>query len=59
MALKRALSTILLTCTWTCAIGAQIEAQEVPIPQLTPAPRANLQPNQVSSPSPRRRRRLL
>jgi type IV secretory pathway VirB10-like protein len=32
MALPRALCTILLTLTWACAI----EAQEVPVPQLTP-----------------------
>src|ERR1700688_935182 len=40
MGLPRALSTILLTFTWACAVGSQIEspieAQEVPIPQLTP-----------------------
>ena len=32
MALRRALCTILLIFTWTCAI----EAQDVPVPQLTP-----------------------
>jgi len=32
MALARALSTILLTILWTCAV----EAQDVPVPQLTP-----------------------
>ncbi|MGB9205931.1 MAG: hypothetical protein WCB94_18390 [Terriglobales bacterium] len=32
MALARALCTILLTLTWTCAL----EAQEVPVPQLSP-----------------------
>jgi len=32
MALARALCTILLTILWTCAI----EAQDVPVPQLTP-----------------------
>jgi len=55
----RALSAILLAYTWACPIASQIEAQEVPIPQLTPGPRANLPPNQVRLPSPRRRRRLL
>jgi len=37
MALPRALCTILLFLTWTCAI----EAQEVPIPQLTPGSERN------------------
>ena len=36
MALTRVLSAFLLTVTWACAIGAPIEAQEVPVPQLTP-----------------------
>ena len=36
MALTRKLSTILLTVTWACSIGARIQAQEVPVPQLTP-----------------------
>src|ERR1700716_1466765 len=54
MALKRALSTILLTCTWTCTIGAQIEAQEVPIPQLTPgsARKPAAEPSKPAEPAP-------
>lgn len=54
MALKRALSTILLTCTWTCTIGAQIEAQEVPIPQLTPgsARKPAAEPSKLAEPAP-------
>ena len=54
MALKRALSTILLTCTWTCTIGARIEAQEVPIPQLTPgsARKPATEPSKLAEPAP-------
>jgi type IV secretory pathway VirB10-like protein len=54
MALKRALSTILLTCTWTCTIGARIEAQEVPIPQLTPgsARKPAAEPSKLAQPAP-------
>src|ERR1700730_5607872 len=54
MALKRALSTILLTCTWTCTIGVQIEAQEVPIPQLTPgsARKPAAEPSKPAEPAP-------
>src|SRR3984893_7877082 len=54
MALKRALSTILLTCTWTCTIGVRIEAQEVPIPQLTPgsARKAAAEPSKLAEPAP-------
>src|SRR6202158_1274701 len=54
MALKRALSTILLTCTWTCTIGSRIEAQEVPIPQLTPgsARKAAAEPSKLAEPAP-------
>jgi hypothetical protein len=56
MALKRALSTILITCTctWTCTIGARIEAQEVPIPQLTPgsARKPAAETNKLAEPAP-------
>jgi type IV secretory pathway VirB10-like protein len=54
MGLKRALSTILLTCTWTCIIGARIEAQEVPIPQLTPgsARKPAAEPSKLAEPAP-------
>jgi hypothetical protein len=58
MGLTRAISTILLTFTCACAIGSQIgsrmEAQEVPIPQLTPGsarkPAAEL--SKLSEPAP-------
>src|ERR1700694_4692797 len=54
MALKRALSTILLTCTWTCTIGVRIDAQEVPIPQLTPgsARKPAAEPSKLAEPAP-------
>src|ERR1700732_2023873 len=58
MGLPRALSTILLTFTWACAIGSQIgspiEAQEVPIPQLTPgsARKPAAEPSKVAEPAP-------
>ena len=54
MALKRALSTILLTCTWTCTIGVRMEAQEVPIPQLTPgsARKPAAEPSKLAEPAP-------
>jgi type IV secretory pathway VirB10-like protein len=54
MGLTRALSTILLTCTWTCTIGARIEAQEVPIPQLTPgsARKPAAEPGKPAQPAP-------
>jgi hypothetical protein len=55
MALTRVLSTILLTVTWACAIGARIQAQEVPVPQLTPGserkpPAASSNPTQPAPP---------
>jgi type IV secretory pathway VirB10-like protein len=54
MALTRALSTILLTLTCGCSIGARIEAQEVPIPQLTPgsARKAPAEPSKLTEPAP-------
>jgi type IV secretory pathway VirB10-like protein len=58
MALTRALCTILLattwTCTCTCTIGSQIEAQEVPIPQLTPgaARKPAADPGKPAEPAP-------
>src|ERR1700724_4926582 len=58
MGLPRALSTILLTFTWACAIGSQIgspiEAQEVPIPQLTPgsARKPPAEPTKPAEPPP-------
>jgi hypothetical protein len=54
MALTRALSTILLTFTWACVIGSQIEAQEVPIPQLTPgsARKPAAEPTKPAEPAP-------
>jgi type IV secretory pathway VirB10-like protein len=54
MALARALSAILLTFTWTCTIGAPIEAQEVPIPQLTPgsARKPAAEPSKLAEPAP-------
>ena len=58
MALPRALSTVLLTFTWACAIGSQIgsriEAQEVPIPQLTPgsARKPAAEPTKPAEPAP-------
>jgi type IV secretory pathway VirB10-like protein len=58
MGLPRAVSTILLTFTWACAIGSQIgsrmEAQEVPIPQLTPgsARKPAAEPSKLAEPVP-------
>src|ERR1700686_1249979 len=58
MGLPRALSTILLTFTWACAVGSQIgspiEAQEVPIPQLTPgsARKPAAEPTKPAEPAP-------
>src|SRR5258708_16322959 len=54
MGLPRALSAILLTFTWACAIGSQIEAQEVPLPQLTPgsARKPAAEPSKVAEPAP-------
>ena len=54
MALTRALSAVLLTFTWTCTIGAPIEAQEVPIPQLTPgsARKPAAEPSKLVQPAP-------
>jgi hypothetical protein len=54
MALPRALSTILLTFTWACAIASQIEAQEVPMPQLTPgsARKPAAEPSKPAEPAP-------
>ena len=54
MGLTRALSTILLAFTWACAIGSQIEAQEVPIPQLTPGSARNpaAEPSKLAEPAP-------
>src|SRR5260370_20489594 len=54
MGLPRALSAILLTFTWACAIGSQIEAQEVPIPQLAPgsARKPAAEPSKVAEPAP-------
>jgi hypothetical protein len=54
MGLTRALSAILLTFTWACVIGSQIEAQEVPIPQLTPgsARKPAAEPSKVAEPAP-------
>src|SRR2546430_1730426 len=54
MALTRAFFTILLAFTWACAIGSQIEAQEVPVPQLTPgsARRPAAEPSKVAEPAP-------
>src|SRR3984893_4224914 len=54
MALKRALSTILLAATWACPIASQIEAQEVPIPQLTPgaARKPAAEPGKPAEPAP-------
>src|SRR5260370_931618 len=36
MAVSRPIFTILLTFTWACSIACTLEAQEVPVPQLTP-----------------------
>src|SRR5260370_39891111 len=36
MAVARPFCTILLTFTWACSIACTLEAQEVPVPQLTP-----------------------
>jgi hypothetical protein len=54
MALTRAFSTILLTLTCGCTIGARIEAQEVPIPQLTPgsARKPVAEPSKLAEPAP-------
>ena len=56
MALTRALSAILLASAWTCTctIGSQIEAQEVPIPQLTPgaARKPAAEPGKPAEPAP-------
>jgi type IV secretory pathway VirB10-like protein len=54
MALTRAFSTILLTLTCGCNIGARIEAQEVPIPQLTPgsARKPAAEPSKPAEPAP-------
>src|SRR6202163_276714 len=58
MGLPRAVSTILLTFTWACAVGSQIgsrlEAQEVPIPQLTPgsARKPAAEPTKPAEPAP-------
>src|SRR5260370_22083745 len=56
MALTRVLYTILLASTWTCTctIGSQIEAQEVPIPQLTPgsARKPATEPGEPAEPAP-------
>jgi len=58
MALPRALSTILLTFTWACAIGSQIgsqiDAQEVPMPRLTPgsARKPAAEPGKPAEPAP-------
>src|SRR6266550_8926306 len=54
MGLPRALSAILLAFTWACAIGSQIEAQEVPVPQLTPgsARKPAAEPSKVAEPAP-------
>src|SRR5258706_13628351 len=54
MGLTRAISTLLLTFTWSCAIGSQIEAQEVPIPQLAPgsARKPAAEPSKVAEPAP-------
>src|SRR5712692_6471818 len=54
MGLPRAISTILLTFTWACAIGSQIEAQEVPTPQLTPgsARKPAAEPTKLAEPAP-------
>jgi type IV secretory pathway VirB10-like protein len=54
MALTRAFSTILLTLTCGCTIGARIEAQEVPIPQLTPgsARKPAAEPSKAAQPAP-------
>jgi hypothetical protein len=54
MALTRTLSAILLTLTCGCSIGARIEAQEVPIPQLTPgsARKPAAEPSKLAEPAP-------
>src|SRR6202140_3409867 len=54
MALTRALCAILLTLTCGCSIGARIEAQEVPIPQLTPgsARKPAAEPSKLAEPAP-------
>ena len=58
MGLPRAVSAILLTFTWACPIGSQIgsrmEAQEVPIPQLTPgsARKPAAEPTKPAEPAP-------
>src|SRR6202140_5991257 len=54
MALTRALCAILLTLTCGCSIGARIEAQEVPIPQLTPgsARKPAAEPSKLAEPVP-------
>ncbi len=54
MALTRTFSAILLTLTCGCSIGARIEAQEVPIPQLTPgsARKPAAEPSKPAEPAP-------
>ncbi len=54
MGLTRAISTLLLTFTCACVIGSQIEAQEVPIPQLTPgsARKPATEPSKPAEPAP-------
>jgi type IV secretory pathway VirB10-like protein len=54
MALTRAVSTIVLTFIWACPIASQIEAQEVPIPQLTPgsARKPAAEPDKPAEPAP-------
>jgi len=54
MAHTRVLSTILLTLTCGCTIGVRIEAQEVPIPQLTPgsARKPAAEPSKPAEPAP-------
>ena len=56
MALARVLCTILLASTSTCicTIGSRIEAQEVPIPQLTPgaARKPAAEPGKAAEPAP-------
>jgi type IV secretory pathway VirB10-like protein len=54
MGLTRAISTLLLTFTCACAMGSQIEAQKVPIPQLTPgsARKPAAEPSKPAEPVP-------
>src|ERR1700726_609970 len=54
MGLPRALSTILLTFTWACAIGSQIGSKEVPIPHPTPGSARNppAEPTKPAEPAP-------